>query len=119
MRASERHASLPLGHVTDDARAPILLIPPPRHLRSVCKYASSESRRVRSSARDQRLDAFLAMANKYLELVYFPRAWKVAVIKVIPKPGRDDYTRPKSYRPIGLLPVLGKIVERMLVGRLA
>ncbi|GBO98333.1 hypothetical protein EVAR_84197_1 [Eumeta japonica] len=42
------------------------------------------------------------MANKCLELGYFPRAWKVAAIKVIPKPGKDDYARPKSYRPIGL-----------------
>ncbi|GBP58884.1 Putative 115 kDa protein in type-1 retrotransposable element R1DM [Eumeta japonica] len=58
------------------------------------------------------------MANKCLELGYFPRAWKVAAIKVIPKPGKEDYARPKSYRPIGLLPVLGKTVERMLVGRL-
>ncbi|GBP97954.1 Putative 115 kDa protein in type-1 retrotransposable element R1DM [Eumeta japonica] len=56
------------------------------------------------------------MANKCLELGYFPRAWKVAAIKVIPKPGKEDYARPKSYRPIGLLPVLGKTVERMLVG---
>ncbi|GBP82530.1 hypothetical protein EVAR_91655_1 [Eumeta japonica] len=30
------------------------------------------------------------------------RAWKVAAIKVIQKPGKD-YARPKSYRPIGLL----------------
>ncbi|GBP21029.1 Putative 115 kDa protein in type-1 retrotransposable element R1DM [Eumeta japonica] len=58
------------------------------------------------------------MANKCLELGYFLRAWKVAAIKVIPKPGKDDHARPKSYRPIGLLPVLGKTVERMLVGRL-
>ncbi|GBP32112.1 Coiled-coil and C2 domain-containing protein 1-like [Eumeta japonica] len=35
-----------------------------------------------------------------------------------PEAGQDDYARPKSYRPIGLLPVLGKTVERMLVGRL-
>ncbi|GBP96815.1 Putative 115 kDa protein in type-1 retrotransposable element R1DM [Eumeta japonica] len=62
------------------------------------------------------LGLFLAMANKCLELGYFPRAWKVAAIKVIPKPGKEDYARPKSYRPIGLLPVLGKTVERMLVG---
>ncbi|GBP60477.1 RNA-directed DNA polymerase from mobile element jockey [Eumeta japonica] len=64
------------------------------------------------------LGLFLAMANKCLELGYFPRAWKVAAIKVIPKPGKEDYARPKSYRPIGLLPVLDKTVERMLVGRL-
>ncbi|GBP66739.1 Putative 115 kDa protein in type-1 retrotransposable element R1DM [Eumeta japonica] len=66
--------------------------------------------------RDLRL--FLAMANKCLELGYFPRAWKVVTIKVILKPSKDDYTRPKSYRPIELLSMLGKAVERMLVGRL-
>ncbi|GBP19486.1 Putative 115 kDa protein in type-1 retrotransposable element R1DM [Eumeta japonica] len=64
------------------------------------------------------LGLFLAMANKDLELGYFPRAWKVAAIKIIPNPGKEDYGRPKSYRPTGLLPVLGKTVERMLVGRL-
>ncbi|GBP90792.1 Retrovirus-related Pol polyprotein from type-1 retrotransposable element R1 [Eumeta japonica] len=42
------------------------------------------------------LGVFLAMANKCLELGYFPRAWKVAAIKVIPKPGKDDYARPNS-----------------------
>ncbi|GBO98351.1 Probable RNA-directed DNA polymerase from transposon X-element [Eumeta japonica] len=54
------------------------------------------------------LGLFLAMANKCLELGYFPRAWKVAAIKVIPKPGKEDYARPKSYRPIGLLPCWAK-----------
>ncbi|GBP89933.1 hypothetical protein EVAR_63760_1 [Eumeta japonica] len=44
---------------------------------------------------------FLKMVNKYLELGYFPRAWKVTSIKVIPKPSKDDYTHLKSYRPIG------------------
>ncbi|GBP97796.1 hypothetical protein EVAR_90929_1 [Eumeta japonica] len=34
---------------------------------------------------------------------------------IIPKPGKDDYARPKSYRPIGL-PCWAK-QERMLVGR--
>ncbi|GBP26543.1 Putative 115 kDa protein in type-1 retrotransposable element R1DM [Eumeta japonica] len=58
------------------------------------------------------------MANKCLELRYFPRACKVAAIKVILKPGKDDYTRPKSYPFIGLLPVLTKTVERILVGHL-
>ncbi|GBP45067.1 Stromal interaction molecule homolog [Eumeta japonica] len=64
------------------------------------------------------LGLFLAMANKCLRLGYFPRAWKVAAIKVIPKPGKDDYSRPKSYRPMGLFPVMGKTVERMLVWRI-
>ncbi|GBP80892.1 RNA-directed DNA polymerase from mobile element jockey [Eumeta japonica] len=60
----------------------------------------------------------LAVANKCLRLGYSPRAWKVAAIKVIPKPGKDYYSRPKSYRPIGLFSVIGKTVERMLVCRI-
>ncbi|GBP82869.1 RNA-directed DNA polymerase from mobile element jockey [Eumeta japonica] len=58
------------------------------------------------------------MANKCLELGYFPWTWKLAAIKVIPKPSKDNYTRLKFYRPIVLFPLRGKIVERMLVGRL-
>ncbi|GBP65853.1 Retrovirus-related Pol polyprotein from type-1 retrotransposable element R1 [Eumeta japonica] len=38
------------------------------------------------------LGLFLAMANKYFQLGYFPRAWKVAAIKMILKPGKDEYS---------------------------
>ncbi|GBP54089.1 LINE-1 reverse transcriptase homolog [Eumeta japonica] len=64
------------------------------------------------------LGLFQVIANKCLELGYFPRSWKLASIKVIPKPSKDDNVRLKSYWPIGLLSVLGKIIERMLVRRL-
>ncbi|GBP55226.1 hypothetical protein EVAR_36809_1 [Eumeta japonica] len=42
------------------------------------------------------LRLFLAMTNKCLDLGFFPRAWKVAAIKIIPKPSKDDYARTKS-----------------------
>ncbi|CAK1577839.1 unnamed protein product [Parnassius mnemosyne] len=58
-----------------------------------------------------------ALYNKCLMLGYFPKTWKKATIKVIPKPNREDYSQPKSYRPIGLLPVLGKILEKLFVNR--
>ncbi|GBP46527.1 RNA-directed DNA polymerase from mobile element jockey [Eumeta japonica] len=61
------------------------------------------------------LKSFLLMENKCLKLGYFPQTWKVAAIKVIPKPGKDEYTRQMSYQSISLLPVLGETVERMLV----
>lgn len=48
----------------------------------------------------------------------FPQRWKKARIKIIPKPGRADYQIPKSYRPIGLLPVMGKILEKMIANRI-
>ncbi|CAK1585006.1 unnamed protein product [Parnassius mnemosyne] len=61
---------------------------------------------------------FLAVANKCLELAHFPGKWKEAAVVVLRKPGKEDYTHPKSYRPIGLLPVLGKIFEKMTIRRI-
>ncbi|GBO99202.1 hypothetical protein EVAR_497_1 [Eumeta japonica] len=49
------------------------------------------------------LGMFLAMANKCLELGYFARAWKIAVIKVTLQLEMDEYIRLKFYRPIGNL----------------
>ena len=71
-----------------------------------------------SRAIHQDPDAFLALYNKCLELAHFPTTWKEATVVVLRKPGKDSYTTPKAYRPIGLLPVLGKILERMVVARL-
>lgn len=63
-------------------------------------------------------EVFVAIANKCLAISYFPPQWKTAHVVILRKPGKDDYTHPKSYRPIGLLSVLGKILEKLLVGRL-
>ncbi|XP_069361305.1 uncharacterized protein [Maniola hyperantus] len=63
-------------------------------------------------------EEFMAIANQCLALMYFPMQWKVAHVVILRKPGKDDYTHPKSYRPIGLLSIFGKIVEKMMVGRL-
>ncbi|CAH2091367.1 unnamed protein product [Euphydryas editha] len=63
-------------------------------------------------------EVFLALANKCLSLSYFPKQWKVAHVCILRKPAKEDYTHPKSYRPIGLLSILGKTVEKLLVGRL-
>ncbi|CAK1579579.1 unnamed protein product [Parnassius mnemosyne] len=60
----------------------------------------------------------LAIYNKCLALGHFPKIWKSAIIKVIPKPNKENYTLPKSYRPIGLLPVLGKGLEKLFVNRM-
>ncbi|KAL0821383.1 hypothetical protein ABMA28_005969 [Loxostege sticticalis] len=62
-------------------------------------------------------DAFLALFNRCLLTGYFPKTWKQATVVVLRKPGKDDYKSPKAYRPIGLLPVLGKVLEKMLIAR--
>ncbi|CAH2109292.1 unnamed protein product [Euphydryas editha] len=63
-------------------------------------------------------DLFLCIFNKSLEIHHFPKPWKEATVIFLRKPIKSTYTSPKSYRPIGLLPVLGKILEKMLVARL-
>lgn len=61
---------------------------------------------------------FLSLANRCLELGHFPNSWKEATVVILRKPGKESYTDPKSYRPIGLLPVMGKILEKMVVARI-
>lgn len=61
---------------------------------------------------------FLALANKCLELAHFPAPWKEAAVVVLRKPGKTDYSQLKSYRPISLLSIMGKIFEKMMVGRI-
>ncbi|GBP11769.1 Putative 115 kDa protein in type-1 retrotransposable element R1DM [Eumeta japonica] len=70
------------------------------------------------AAIENEMEVFLAVANKCLKLAYFPTHWKTVHVVIIPKPGIEDYTLSKFYRPIGLLPILGKIVEKLIIGRI-
>jgi len=45
----------------------------------------------------------------------FPESWKKAKLVIIPKPGGGEKDRPKSYRPISLLSVLGKALETIII----
>ena len=42
------------------------------------------------------------------------KEWKKAIVCIVPKPGRADYTIPKNYHPISLLECLGKLVEKIV-----
>lgn len=44
---------------------------------------------------------------------YFPAIWKTGDVKLIPKPGKD-LSSPDGYRPITLLPTLGKTFEHII-----
>lgn len=48
----------------------------------------------------------------------FPKAWKEARLVILLKKPDKDQTDRRSYRPICLLPVLGKTLERVMVNRL-
>lgn len=58
-----------------------------------------------------------SLANIYsscLDVGYFPRAWMSSNVLVLPKRDGADPALVKSYRPISLLPVLGKVFERLI-----
>jgi len=55
--------------------------------------------------------------NNCLRIGYFSKLWKHAKVIAIPKP-KKDATLPENYRPISLLPAIGKIFERIIRNRL-
>jgi Reverse transcriptase (RNA-dependent DNA polymerase)/Endonuclease-reverse transcriptase len=55
--------------------------------------------------------------NAVLRSTHFPTVWKFSTIIMIPKPNKPTHL-PSSYRPISLLPIMGKILEKLLLRRL-
>ena len=49
---------------------------------------------------------------------YHPKAFHDSLTVILQKPRKPDYSNPKAYRPIQLLEVLGKILERIQARRL-
>lgn len=47
-------------------------------------------------------------------LSYIPKIWQKVKLTFIPKPGKDDYTSPKSFRPISLTSFLLKGLEKII-----
>jgi ribonuclease HI len=48
-----------------------------------------------------------------------PRHFRESKTVAIRKPGKDDYSDPKSYRPIALLSTIGKVLEGIIAARLS
>ena len=57
-----------------------------------------------------------AIFNASMRYSYIPAKWKVAVVCMIPKEGKDWKTV-KGYRPISLLNALAKMMERLIARR--
>lgn len=55
--------------------------------------------------------------NNVLRHGHFPHQWKMAIVTMIPKPGKPTEEL-NSYRPISLLSGLSKILERLLLTRM-
>lgn len=54
--------------------------------------------------------------NSMLRLSYFPLTWEFSILILIHKPHKPKHLT--SYRPISLLPTLGKIFEKIILKRI-
>ena len=50
-----------------------------------------------------------------VSLGYVPRSWRKTNVIFIPKPGKDDYSKAKSFRPISLSSYVFKVIERVIL----
>ena len=57
--------------------------------------------------------------NQSLHLGYCPAHFRELTTIVLRKPGKDNYTAPKSYRPIALMNTTGKIMDAIIARRLS
>ncbi|KAJ2939044.1 hypothetical protein O0L34_g19024 [Tuta absoluta] len=63
-------------------------------------------------------DVITGVMNRCFSLEYFPKSWKIAFSKIIPKPSCTNFSDPSSFRPIGLINVFGKLLEKLIMNRL-
>jgi hypothetical protein len=63
------------------------------------------------------LQLLVDIFNACLRSGLFPSAWKIGKIFPIAKPGKDSSSS-DSYRPITLLPIIGKIFEKIILSRI-
>ena len=59
-----------------------------------------------------------AIYNQCLKRGCFPKKWKIAKIIPIIKPGKENSMDPSKYRPISLLNIGGKVLEKLLISRI-
>ena len=64
------------------------------------------------------LDTFIQIANACINLGYWLSHFKISTMIVIPKPNKKSYDSPKSFRPIVLLNIMGKLTKKIIGERL-
>ena len=65
------------------------------------------------------MPVLLKLFQSSLRTGYYPRLLKESTTVVLRKPGKDDYSQPKAYRPIALLNTIGKLLETIIARRMS
>ena len=53
-----------------------------------------------------------------IQLGHYPSPFKHSITAVVPKPNKNNYANPASYRPIQLVECLGKILDKIMARRI-
>jgi len=69
-------------------------------------------------ANDKYVENFINIADTCINLGYWPTYFKRSTSIIIPKPNKVAYDSPKSFCPIILLNMLGKLFEKIISERL-
>jgi len=64
------------------------------------------------------LSNIISITNTCIDLGFWPSHFKRFMMVVIPKPNKQSYDFPKLFRPIILLNILGKLIEKVIGERL-
>ena len=54
------------------------------------------------------IDRIVAIYQASICMAYMPKQWLTSTVVFIPKPGKENYNVPKSFRPISLTSILLK-----------
>ena len=122
----ERQVNLPTHIVPDTTQPNHPLTQPPtlielqQHIKKLKVKAPGEDTIDNRLIKEAPPEYLALLADLYtccLNTGYFPKAWKTALVTMIPKPDKDPHI-PANYRPISLLSCLGKLLERVIADRL-
>jgi hypothetical protein len=59
-------------------------------------------------------ELLIQILNATIQLKYTPKLWRSSDVIFLPKPGKEDYTECRAFRPISLMPFLFKTLDRLV-----